>query len=134
MQAAPDFAKLIRLVIEKAKAEGIAVTLNTAYRSNAYQQELIDCWNDSTNNFECRKRRGIVHEPSQPGLSYHNWGRAIDFEASPVEKRGRVGEIAQALGLRYGVLFGDPVHIDDGKKFTITEAKDRFVEGALVEI
>ena len=145
---ASDFARKIATVRAVASAEGIAFEVTQAWRPVEVQEELLACWNDPTNDYECRKRRGIVAQPAKPGWSYHNWARAIDFKVlakpsnmSLAEASKRVGVIAEEEGLRYGgpgsvqdKFDYDVVHIDDGKAYTIYTARSLFDKNDLVEV
>lgn len=133
----PAFAEKLRRVKVRAKAEDILVIWRFGYRSVAYQQELLDCWNNPANNYECRKRRGIIAKPGRPGLSTHNWGSGVDFSTKPEGKHARVGQIAKEEGLRWGGEFRknyDPVHLDDRGEFTLGQLKERFKEEDLVNL
>jgi uncharacterized protein YcbK (DUF882 family) len=132
MRLMPDFALVIERVRRECERRGVKVIITQAYRSMEYQAELRRCWADP----ECRRRRGIVAEPAPPERTYHTAGRAIDFEPIPKtpENRALVGKIAEQFGLRYGGRFGDPVHIDDGRRLTPEEAHMRCDERYLVEV
>ncbi len=130
-----EFAPRIQRWIARCAVEGIDVIITQGWRPVAYQQELLDCWNDPTNDYECRKRRGIVVQPARPGTSFHNPARAIDGAIIPPDKLGRAAAIAAEEGIFWGGLLSTPdtVHWDDRLNITIAEAMRRFTEADLVD-
>ncbi len=86
-----------------ARELGASFRITSGYRSEAEQEDL-----------RARYRRGDPSVVYPPALhSYHLEGLAIDVESSHLAE---LGEAAEALGMRWGGRYGDPVHFDLGRR------------------
>ena len=106
-----DFAEVVLEWAELLGDEGISITLTSGFRTLQEQRRLY-------------ARLGRVGLAAQPGRSYHNYGLALDFVATPRSAQARAGRLAESLGLRWGGRFHppDPVHIDAGNYVPIDQA------------
>ncbi len=99
---------------------GHPVTVTSAYRSLADQQQLIQRWE--------RGDPDIITEPAPPGESAHQYGFAIDVVTDDYDV---LGEEAEKVGLVQPDPENDPVHIELPGWRDLT---DNFSEGGLVAI
>jgi hypothetical protein len=95
------------------RKNGYMITLTSGYRSFQKQKKLREQFD-----------RGEIPAAARPGLSYHNYGLAIDINMERAGKqyklhtlkedweRTGVPEVARRLGLRWGGTFNDNVHFD----------------------
>lgn len=75
----------------------------SCYRSPAEQRALLMRWQSGDPS--------VVFPPAQNSL--HLLGLAIDIESNRLADLGR---FAEAIGMRWGGRFGDPVHFDLGRR------------------
>lgn len=80
-----------RMMVLAARADGITLTINTAWRSREYQQRLRDRYEAYLRDFDAWQRTGEFEQPpravplaARPGLSLHEIGRAVDVIRNPV--------------------------------------------------
>ena len=123
----PEFKKLVKKFICTCwDQKGIAITLNSGFRSEEEQDQLYAEWSDCTHN-----SRGTCGPRPSNSTSYHNFGMAIDFNpklangtvilsTSPKSMwlQSGIPEIASALGLEWGGNWQkpyDPIHIQYSK-------------------
>ena len=93
-------------MIEKAKEEGVILSISSAYRSPDYQKELIACWDSG---IYCQKEKGLVFRPGEN--SNHQSGLAVDFNNA--KPGGNVHNWLTKNATTYGFkneLPNDPVH------------------------
>ena len=95
------------------------IQINSAYRSPAAQQRLIDAW-----EAESSATRGP--RPAQAGTSYHNFGMAFDFNptledgtqlgpSDPPQSWRQIVAAGEKVNLYWGGRFStnyDPIHFD----------------------
>lgn len=117
-----DFAEVVEALVQEAHDQGIEVRFTSGFRSLEEQRRLV-----------AKPGRYPV---AAVGRSFHNYGLALDYATSPPDGVARVGQIAEALGLRWGGRFTppDPIHIDAGNGFSIEQARTDFRADDLVEV
>ena len=113
-QLDPRFVPYVEKLIEEARRRGIQLSIVDGRRSFRQQQNLLRRF---------RAGDSSVFKAARPGWSFHEYGLAVDVRASPPGGLAGAGAIAEALGLRWGGRFGDPVHFDLGSKITIAQAR-----------
>ncbi len=123
VQVDADFADLLLDWADLLGQEGIQIRVTSGFRSLQEQRGL----------FARLGKRGLA---ARPGLSYHNYGLALDFVTTPRSAQSLAGELAESLGLRWGGRFrpADPVHIDAGNFLPIEEARKMGFPGTLVTL
>jgi len=96
----PILDKKISAVLREARAEGIDLRIVSGYRSFSHQQALFN---------KGRTTKGGKVTNAVPGLSYHNYGWAVDVceykNGKPYWKSkhwNRIGEIGKEHGLVWG--------------------------------
>lgn len=125
-QLNPSVQKKFEQLIAAIQAKGYDVKVNSSYRSFARQNEIKNNPKDSS------------YDPNAgaPGLSYHNYGMALDLQVSKNGKNyGKttsdaewlstgIPQLAKSMGMRWGGdAFGsyqDAVHFDYPIKDTAT--------------
>jgi hypothetical protein len=95
----PEFAKRAAAFQRAAKAAGIETTVTSGYRSAAHQAELYAKY---------KSGQGGIAAP--PGMSYHNFGDAVDMYATNPKDQAWLVANAPKFGLYPGANFGDPGH------------------------
>ena len=116
------FQPYVRSFINQAQAQGWSITITSGYRSWSNQYDL----------------NAINPKNAKPGYSYHNYGMAIDINATKGSttlvkgsskeawiRSGLIG-IANRVGLYWGGNFKDyhdPVHFDLSLQFNIEDLR-----------
>jgi uncharacterized protein YcbK (DUF882 family) len=103
ISVAPVMVPYVSALREAARRLGASFKLVSGYRSPAMQAAL-----------RVRYEHGdpsVLVPPAEH--SYHLSGLAIDVESNRLPELGRV---AEALGMRWGGRFNDPVHFDLGRR------------------
>ena len=95
----PEFAKRASALQQAAKAAGIETTVTSGYRSTAHQAELY-----------AKYRAGTGGIAAPPGMSYHNYGDAVDMYATNPKDQAWLVTNAPKFGLYPGANFGDAGH------------------------
>lgn len=147
-----DFEPLVTDFIKGCLTkQGIIIIVISAYRSYQEQQQMLDWWNEGPLS---RELHGLAFQPAAPGTSYHNFGRAFDFgaEFTPNEmsfytnlhEKSQIksipdplviaGKYAEFQGMRWGAVFNDVHHIDDGIVISLQSCQEKFNVDQLVEV
>lgn len=119
-QLHPEFRPYVIKFLNACEAKNILVNITSGYRSIEKQKEL-----QSTGN------------AAKPGYSYHNYGLAIDISLKNSNDWNTVGEIGEAIGLRWGIHFKNPKperwHFDGAYIFgsSTAELKKKYDNGQL---
>ncbi len=120
------FAEILEEWFGALDDEGIQITVTSGHRSSQQQARLFS------------GRLGRAHLAAPPGRSFHEVGLALDFVTRPRTSSlmRRAGELAEALGLRWGGRFRPPdeVHIDAAHFISLDEAKADGFPHSLVEV
>jgi hypothetical protein len=95
----PEVRDRVARLLEAARAERLAVTVTSTFRTRAKQEQLYRAW-------EARGRTGLPAAP--PGYSTHEYGFAVDLVAADT---GRLVQLAECAGLHWAGP-GDRVHFD----------------------
>jgi len=118
--ADPRFVGRWRRLRDVLSEGGHPVTVTSAYRSLADQQQLIRRWENGDPD--------IITEPAPPGESAHQYGFAIDVVTDDYDV---LGDEAAKVGLDQPDPENDPVHIElPGWR----ELTGNFTEGGLVAV
>lgn len=89
-----DLVKQVRDAIAAAREDGITISISSAFRTMAKQQELYNGWKQGLEGF---------NPADMPGFSKHQEGIAIDIHCNSGEERERFTAIAIAHGLTRNV-------------------------------
>ncbi len=96
----PFLFKKVKLFLEEAKSKGINLRVVEGYRSLEIQQNYYN---------QGRTTKGGIITNAPPGLSYHNYGWAVDVveytNGSPNWKSKHWNEIGE-IGKKYGLVWG----------------------------
>lgn len=103
MLIAPVMVPYVEALKDAARKAGATFHITSGYRSLGQQLEL-------RRRFEAGDP-SVVFPPAQH--SYHLQGLAVDIESNRLEL---LGAAAEALGMRWGGRYGDPVHFDLGRR------------------
>jgi len=119
-QLHPEFRPYVIKFLNACEAKNILVNITSGYRSIEKQKEL-----QSTGN------------AAKPGYSYHNYGLAIDISLKNSDDWNTVGQVGEAIGLRWGKYFKNPKserwHFDGAYIFNLStaELKKKYDNGQL---
>ena len=90
----------VKLVISEAKSQGIDLRVVAGFRDSAKQQKLYS---------QGRTTKGGIVSNALPGLSYHNYGWAVDVcefrNGKPYWKSKHWNEIGR-IGKKHGLVWG----------------------------
>ena len=96
----PYLLKKVNLVLKEAKSKGIDLRVTAGNRSIATQEKYYN---------QGRTTKGAIITNAPPGLSYHNYGWAVDVveytNGKPNWKSKRWNEIG-AIGKKHGLVWG----------------------------
>ena len=96
----PFLYEKVRLVLKEAKSEGIDLRVVVGYRSLETQQKYYE---------QGRTSKGGIVTNAPPGLSYHNYGWAVDVveytNGSPNWKSKHWNKIGK-IGKKHGLVWG----------------------------
>jgi len=96
----PMLLEKVNLVIDEAKSQGIDLRVVSGFRDSAKQQMLYN---------KGRTTKGGIVTNAPPGLSYHNYGWAVDVcefrNGKPYWKSKHWNEIGK-IGKKHGLVWG----------------------------
>lgn len=114
-------AKLVELEVRALREDGIAFRVTSGARTFERQALLYAAWRK--NPAEARSLYGVVSAPAPMGVSRHHpffSGMAAAVDLAVVNRDGQektaaqevLGNLAGAIGLRWGGEWGDRVHFE----------------------